>query len=244
MKINIGKRGNMKARIVLYGPPGAGKTTFLSQAPKVVIAPTEDGCSNIEGVNFFDKMLKWEQVIESVDFIGKNDTGFLTYALDTIDGAAGLCKEYVKHKFFSGSEDKFNSYGKGWEATIPEFKVLLDRLDRLREVKNTEIILVAHQGLQVVNNPVIGDHTKYTGQMNKKLWEMVMNWADIVGYISQDFIVIENDGDTKIKKKSENRYIIFSGGGAIDCKSRVGYEMPERCLLSYEAFDKARKGKE
>ena len=52
-------------RVVVYGPPGVGKTTFASQAPNPIFLPVEDGTDFLD-VARFPKPKTFDDVLEAI----------------------------------------------------------------------------------------------------------------------------------------------------------------------------------
>ena len=88
MTLNIkkGKKGSLKERLIILGEKGIGKTTFGSDAPKPIFIPTEDGCSSIEGLDYFPKQTIYSGVLDCLKQLGKEKHEFQTVVIDTLDG--------------------------------------------------------------------------------------------------------------------------------------------------------------
>ena len=76
-------------RVLIYGRPGVGKTTFASKAKNPIFIQTEDG-ADVAGAARFPKAESFEQINEAIDTLiaEKHDHG--TVVIDTLDWLAPL----------------------------------------------------------------------------------------------------------------------------------------------------------
>lgn len=243
LQINTGKRGTLPERLVIVGVKKIGKTTFGSDAESPIFLPTEDGCSGITGLSYFDKQTSYKGVLDCVTQLGKEDHKYQTLVIDTLDGIVELWSDAVMKDSFDNNPYKFNNYLQGNKVVAQEMKVLLDYLDRLREKKKMRIILLCHEGTANQKNPEGDDYIKTTGYMGKYTWGLFANWADRIGHAGYDFKVRSGD-DTENKKgkviqKDDTRYLRFGGTATLDVGCRIGYEMKQdKMLFTYEEYKK------
>lgn len=243
LQIKTGKRGNLPERLIILGEKKIGKTTFGADSESPIFIPTEDGCSGIDGLAYFDKQSSYQGVLDCVVQLGKEDHKYKTLVIDTLDGAVELCSEKVMKDSFENNPKKFNNYLQGNKVTAQEMKLLLDYLDRIREKKKMKIILLCHTGTANQKNPEGDDYIKATGYMGKFTWGLFANWADRIGHAGYDFKVRSgNDGENKkgkIIQSDDSRYLRFGGTATLDVGCRVGYEMKEnKILFTYAEYKK------
>lgn len=236
-------------RLVLYGEPKIGKTTFATSAPSVCLIATEDGALGVDVPRLptDGKCSTWQDVLECCKALRDGEHGFKWLALDTANGAEALCAEMVCHRDFGGKwnttkgQEGFNAFGKGDKATAQEFRALLALLDQLQQQRRMGVILLAHTGLHKTSNALGADFLKFGGDMNKHTWALTAGWADQLGYACREVRVAVRDGEVKAKAAAigSERWIQFEGGPGLDAGGRVGYEMPERILLSWDEYQAA-----
>ena len=238
-------------RLIIYGEPKIGKTTFATSAPNVVLIPTEDGSLgvDVQRLPTDGKCKTWQDVIDACNTILTQDHTFRWLVIDTINGAEWLCAQDVCNRDFKGvwqaaeGKDAFNAWGKGDKAVSYEFRRLLAVLDQIQQKRGIGIILLAHVGLHKTGNALGADFQKFGAEVNKYTWALLTGWSDQIGFAHRDMSVAARNKEQKFKAVAINneRWISFEGGPAVDAGGRIGYEMPDKILLSWEDYESAMK---
>lgn len=233
-------------RVLIYGEPGIGKTTFGCSAPDVVLIPTEDGSLGLDVARLptEGKCETWADVMQACKVLLAEEHNFKWVVIDTINQASHLCEAMVCERDFGGvwnttkGAEGFSSYGKGEKAAAQEMRALLSLLDQLQQKRGMGVILLGHVGLLKQANALGADFYKFAGEMSKNAWALVCSWADQVGHACREMRATVRDGETKAKASAigSERWIVFEGGPGRDAKSRAGYEMPEKILLSWDEY--------
>ena len=237
-------------RIVIYGPPKVGKTTFGSAAPAPIFVTTEDGVSNVP-VDQYPKAESWDDVVNNLTEIAKGPHSFRSVVVDTLNGAAELCARKLCATLYGGrweaqkGAEGFLSYGKGWAAVSEEMRQVLPLLDACRD-RGMTVLLLAHTGLLNVKNPIYGEFQKFAPELDKRVWARFSAWADIIGRADYDYVVVgarPEEGKRGRAAGSNTRVLIFGGSAAEDAGCRVGYELPEQIGFMWEEFASLLGGK-
>jgi hypothetical protein len=233
-------RGTKKPpRVVLYGPPKIGKSTFGSEAPDAVFVTTEDGIDNVT-VDRFPRAESWAALIDNLEQVAKGEHSYKTLVLDTLNGAAELAAQHTCITKFSGDwgPKGFAAFGQGQAATSEEMRRVIPIFDACR-ARGMVVLLLAHTGVQSVRNPIEGDFTKYTPDVDRRVWARFAAWADIIMRADYEYFVKKSDNPLAKGKAvgTSTRVLRCSGSAAEDVGTRVGFELPSETLpLSWQAF--------
>jgi len=241
--IKKGEKGALKERLIILGEKKIGKTTFGADSPKPIFIPTEDGCSSVDGLDFFPKQTTYQGIIDCITTLGKEEHEFETVVIDTLDGVVEMLSDEVTKTDFDNKPLKFNNYLAGNKVVAQKLKRFIDMLDRLREEKGMRIILLCHTGTSNVKNAEGDDYIKTTGYMGKYTWGLFANWADRIGSAGYEFIIRNAvDGPSGAKKgkahqRGDERFLWFNGTATRDAGLRVGFELKESKMpFSYKAY--------
>lgn len=253
--IKPGKKGGKPGRLLLHAEKGIGKSAFAARceikdgiagpgSKDVVFIPTEDGSSEIQDLPQYPKQTSFTGVVECVDDLIENEHKYKSVVIDTIDALYLIMTIGVTRRDFDNKLAKFNMYLAGDKVIAQELKVLLDKLDRLREEKNMQIIILSHTGTVNKKNPNGDDYIKNSGCVGKYTWGLLFGWSDICGHGGYDFKVKDGNAEEKLKGKvvqrDTERYIWFGGSLATEAKTRVGYELKSnKIFFTYKSYKEA-----
>jgi hypothetical protein len=227
---------------LLYGPPGAGKTSFAASAENAIIIPAERGVDQISGVikmptpETFKEL--WQMVLEldTLEHEGK------TIALDTLDATELLIFDHVIDEQNQENEKKGQGhrapkcksieeygggYGKGYVRAREIWTGLLIKLSEMSERFN--ILLLAHSQLKTINSPPLGaSFDQYSIKIDKKSADIVRQMADFIMFVDLD-ISIQKDNPKARKGRglvSGDRLLWTQPSTGIEAKNRYNLESP------------------
>ena len=136
-------------RLLLYGDPGVGKTTFAASGIDTIMVVTEAGAQGLDVYRLPNEGVckSWGDLLECVDVLGKGDHDRQTVGIDSINQAIALCEDYICTRDFGGvwnaqrGQEGFNSFGKGNFAVAQEIKKQQDQVFLLNSEKADWTIL-------------------------------------------------------------------------------------------------------
>jgi len=225
-------------RLVIYGEPKIGKTTFASKWPDPLLIQTEDGAAGLRIPKIPETPCQsWEELMHCLREVYNQDHDRKTLILDTLDRAEQLAQRKVLNKHFEGDKSKYMAYHKGPMIAGEMISEVLFALDLIRKRKNMNIVLIAHDGLLPGANALGEDFKKWAPNLSKHAWNRTRDWADQIGHAQSNFKVF----DKKAQEIGKDRWLHFRGSPGRDAGTRVGYEMPDKIKLDFDEYSKHMK---
>lgn len=229
--IRSSRASSRPLRLVLYGNPGVGKSTFAAQAPAPVFLCGEDGASYLD-VPAFPKPETWADVLESVDLLAREEHPYKTLVIDTLDGLEPLCWAHVCKQGSKKDIEDFG-YGKGYLAAVDEWRRLLVRLERLQAQRGMHLVCLAHAVARDHKDPEHDAWKRWEPKLHGKAVEEFVQWTDALLYATYETLA-RREGH-KVKGLSTGERILHTAWTAAhNAKNRYG--LPEQLSLDWGAF--------
>ena len=224
-------------KVVVYGPEGIGKSTFVSHFPQPLFIDTE-GSTNKLDVRRFPKPSSWQMLKDEVtDVI--NERPCRTLVIDTADWAERLCIESVLQAHGKKGIEDFG-YGNGYTYVAEEWGRFLNLLQDVIDVANINVVLTAHAIIRKFEQPnEMGSYDRYELKLGKKTTAqtapLTKEWADMVLFANYKTIVYNVDGQGAQKGKNKvqggKRVIYTTHHPCWDAKNRYG--LPDEIPMDY-----------
>lgn len=213
-------------RIVLYGIPGIGKSTFASKAPNPVFVPTEDGLSALKHVPQFPVAKTAKEFEDNIDTLINEPHNFNTVIIDTADWLEALiCEEILKESKGSCMQTACGGYGAAWGVLKNRFRSILQKLEYFRD-NHVMTVFVAHSSVQKISTPESGEFDQYSLKLNHGtnkspggIAALLTEWADAV------FFLTRQNGSEKGAAIGGERILRCVTTMTAECKNRWG--MPD-----------------
>ena len=186
-------------KIVIYGPPKIGKSTFAATAPNAIGIITEEGLDNID-VAAFPQATTFENVMQAIATLYTDAHEFQTVFVDSLDWLEPLILSKVCKDNNVDNIEKIG-YGKGYIFADDLWKQFFAGLDALRNDKGMTVICIAHEQLSKVKDPSqANDYDAYSLKLNKRATALVNEWADIIGFAQHEVYTRQVDPSNKLNK--------------------------------------------
>jgi len=246
---SISKNTVKSPRIVVYGPPGVGKTTFAAMSEQPIFILTEEGLGDLEDIHAIpvDESGKphvattFADVIDCFAALGSQDHDFKTVVIDSLDALEQLIwASTCRRMGYSSIEAP--GWAKGYREANTEWDEFFACVSALRDIKNMTVIMIAHSAYTHINDPERPSYDTNTLNVHKYAIPIIVGTADIVGFAAQK---VYTQADAIPGKKDDKRVRAVAGvkrelrlsiSPAFTAKNR--YHMPDSVPLSWEEFAK------
>lgn len=225
-------------RVLLYGPPGIGKTTFAAAAPVPIFIGAEDGTSELD-VERFPQPGTWSDVLDALDELATASHSYQTVVLDTLDWLEPLCWQHVcttnrdkQGKPYENIKDL--GYGKGYAAALDQWRILLKKLEELRDARSLSIVLLAHTTIRPFKNPEGDNYERYQLKLHHSASSLFREWPDAVLFAMYETYTHAVDGGETKGISTGARVMGTQRTAAYDAKNR--YDLPDRVPLDWPSF--------
>ena len=193
----------------IYGPGGAGKTTFGVQAPGALLLAFERGYNALPGVLAQD-ITTWGQMKEVLRELKKPEVkaAFKTIIVDTVDIASVLCEKYICSQLGIENIGDGGWSTNGWAKVKREW----EQTFRAITMDGYAVVFISHSKDKTFKPKNGNEYNQIVPSCSTAYNEIIKNMADIMGYISVD--------------GNERKLVLRSPDGSVDCKCRFKHIAP------------------
>ena len=189
---SISKTRRVRApTVVIVGTGKIGKTTFAAMAPNAIGILTEDGADAVDA-QAFPLASRLAEVYAAIDTLINQKHEFQTLFIDSLDWLEPMVQDYVcKQNNWKNIEQP--GFGKGYVAAAEEWRNLLSGLEVLRAAKGMGIILIAHDKIKRIEDPLTEGYDSHVLKLHDRAAALVSEWADVVGYAGYRIFTSKTD---------------------------------------------------
>lgn len=244
MSITLQRPRVLPPRLVVYGPPGVGKSYFAAGAPSPVFLALEDGLGTLDVpvlAGETGRIASWGEFGEALQLCEELDAK--TIVIDSITAAQDLLFAQVAKEDGAKSIADI-AYGKGYPRALPRWLGMLAKLDDLR-ARGKAIILIGHSQVEPYADPEGEAYDRHALRLHQQsegkpsLRASTMEWADIVGFASMRSFKrkVGKGFDERTVAVGNDRVLYTTPAPARTVKSR--YALPDELPLDWAAFMQA-----
>ena len=194
----------------IYGPGGAGKTTFGASCKKPLLLAFELGYKALPGV-MAQPVQSWGEVKQVLRDLKRPEVKevYSTIVVDTVDIASQLCEKYMCNQLGIENIGDGGWATNGWAKAKKEWESTW----RAFTMEGYAVVFISHSKDKVFKKKDGTEYNQITPSCSTAYEEIIKNMVDIMGYIEI------NNGQRKL--------ILRSADDSVDCKSRFKMISPE-----------------
>ena len=193
----------------IYGPGGAGKTTFGVATPKPLLLAFEKGYNALPGVMAQD-ITSWGEMKQILRELKKPEVKelFSTIIVDTVDIASTLCEKYLCSQLGIDNIGDGGWTTNGWAKVKKEWEATW----RAVTMEGYALVFISHAKDKTFTRKDGSTYNQIVPSCSTAYNEIIKNMVDIMGYIS-----VEN---------GQRKLVMRSADESIDCKCRFKHISP------------------
>jgi hypothetical protein len=194
----------------IYGPGGAGKTTFGASCKKPLLLAFELGYKALPGV-MAQPVQTWGEVKQVLRDLKRPEVKevFSTIVVDTVDIASQLCEKYMCNQLGIENIGDGGWTTNGWAKAKKEW----EQTWRAFTMEGYAVVFISHSKDKVFKRKDGTEYNQIVPSCPTAYEEIIKNMVDIMGYINID--------------NGQRKLILRSADDSVDCKSRFKMIAPE-----------------
>ncbi len=229
-------------KLLIWGPPAVGKSTFAAQAPNALFIEAEDRTGHLD-INRVP-VKSWEDVLGVLKEVATSeDCPYETLVFDTVDAMELLLFDYILRESIEATGNHIGSHediGGGWfKFRVPmlkQWKRFMNAIDKLTH-KGIQCVLLAHAQTKAYQPPEGDKYDRFVIKMDQAGGDFLIENVDLVGYAHFKVYIKAKDKMSKAKATTAGkRALKFKFSPVYPTKQ--GVPCADEVDLSWEAFQK------
>lgn len=233
-------RAILPPRLVVYGSPKVGKTSFAASIPNNLIIDLEGGSGALPVARVEkEKLATLADVLAVLDALAAQEHGFGAVTLDSADWLETLIGNQIAAE--AGKRHLEDIPYQAGHKKLPDlWKQVFDKLTMLREQRGMVVVFIAHDQVKRYDSPLTESYDRHQLKMHKQSADILTEWVDCLLFARQQVFIDKSDVGFK---KTVRRGV---GGGrvlhtvespAFAAGNRYG--LPDELPLNWDSFIQA-----
>lgn len=212
--------------VLLYGPPGSGKTSFAVGAPKPYYLDVEGSLGPMADTTPSKRPSSFTEVMSILADLVRETHDYGSVVIDTLDWLVPLIDQHICETESVDDVrrlDKRDGFGSSGKAEAKQMLRVFNAADALSK-KGIWTILLAHSAIKTNDNPAGDSFAEVAPKMNKPVNAVAIERARIVMYTSRKIILKDaDDGERKVAVPSDDTcYLTTRPTGPVMAKNQYG----------------------
>lgn len=236
-------------KVLIYGPPKIGKSTFAANIPNHIFMNLEGRLARIPEANAGPRISTYDGQDSVKTFLQEliaSDHKFTTLVVDSVDYLEDLMSSYIAR---SAQKDSIESipYGQGYGILMEEWKSILEAFEILRIQRNMHIVLLCHAMIKTNSPATGGTYDYYAPKLYggkdkfKGSSDLLKGYCDVIGFANNEDVVktVDNGFSKKSQAVNSSRKLFMDPANPAYEAGLSFKGMPTECDFTWLAFSTA-----
>jgi hypothetical protein len=223
--------------VICLAPPGVGKSTWASKAPKPIFLGFEE-TSELD-VDRFPIPKTYSEFASQLDYLTKNPKDYKTIVIDSIDTVERALHLEITTKEEKPMKNCMGGYGAAYDYAETRLKLdVKDKLKFLRDVKGFNIIIIGHVTAKTKTDPIQAlTYDTFVPNLHHKAQSLFVDWVQCCFFATFVTAPVQDENSKKVFAASQGkRKMLCEARPGVYAKNR--YNMPYEVPFEFDVFFK------